>query len=251
MKITVITVCYQSAATLADCIQSVAGQEYENLEHWLIDGASTDGSQDLIQSLEHDRLRWISEPDEGLYHAMNKGLGRATGDIVGFLNADDVFDHPTVLQEVAEAFAEPEVQAAYADLCYVDPEDFSKVQRYWRAEPFEPGMFRRGWMPPHPTFYARKSVYEEHGNFDTHYRFGADWDLLMRLFEKAKIETRYVPSTWVRMRTGGVTNRSLKNVLRNNWECLRAFSRNGLSPEPLFLVHKLTHRLKQFVAREN
>ncbi len=246
MKISVITVCWNAAATISNCIQSVRDQDYEDVEHWVIDGASTDGTLEQIRSLEHERLRWISEPDEGLYFAMNKGIAQATGDIIGFLNADDFYDHPTVLREVAEAMKDPAIDGVYSDLCYVDPEDEKRVIRFWRSEPFVPGSFRKGWMPPHPTFYARRSVYERFGGFDTRYNLGADWDLLMRLFEKERIPTKYVPSLWVRMRTGGVSNRNLKNILRNNWQCWRAFSRNGLTPSPLFLLHKALHRLQQF-----
>ncbi len=249
MKITVITVCRNAVTTLRDCLESVRRQQHPEVEHWVIDGASTDGTSELLARSARPGLRVLSEPDEGLYHAMNKGLALATGDVVGFLNADDVLAHDRVLNEVAAALADPVMEACHADLCYVRCGDPGHIVRYWKSKPFHAGLFRYGWMPPHPTFYARKSVYQMHGGFDPSFQFGADWDLLLRFFEVARIRTVHVPSIWVLMRVGGVTNRSLGNILRNNLEGLRAFRKYRLWPSPWYPLAKLAHRLPQFIRR--
>ncbi|MEM8678739.1 MAG: glycosyltransferase family 2 protein [Planctomycetota bacterium] len=246
MKVSVITVCFNPGPALADCVASVRRQDYPNVEHWIVDGGSTDGTVARLEQLaaEDDKLRWVSEPDEGLYDAINKGLARASGDVVGLLHADDFYASHDVISDVMEAMADPAVDACYADLMYVDAEDTTIVKRNWKSEPFRPGMFLNGWLPPHPTFYARKRVYEELGSFDTQFRIGADWDLLLRFMEVHQIRTRYVPHTWVKMRVGGVSNRSLKNMWHNHQECLRAFKKYGIKPKPWFVVTKYLHRLK-------
>lgn len=251
MKITVITVCRNAATTLGACLDSVREQTHAEVEHWIIDGASTDGTAGLLAETarRHPGLRVLSEPDTGLYDAMNKGLALATGDVVGFLNADDLFAHENVLGEVAAALADPTMDACHADLCYVRADEPSRIVRYWKSRPFRSGLFRLGWMPPHPTFYARRSVYEKHGGFDTRFRFGADWDLLLRLFEVARVSSVHVPSLWVRMRVGGVSNRSWGNIVKNNLECLRAFRKYGLRPSPWYPFAKLAHRLPQLFLR--
>lgn len=248
MKITVVTVCFNAGPTIGDCIQSVKDQTYPDVEHRVIDGGSTDQTMEIVQSHTREQLLAISEPDEGLYDAMNKGIAAASGDVIGFLNADDFYASPTVLETVAETLRDPELDGCYSDLEYVDAADPNRVIRYWRSEPHRPGLFRKGWLPPHPTFFARSAVYAEHGGFDTGFRIGADWDLLLRLFEIKRIRARYVPETWIRMRTGGESNRSLGNIARNNLECLRAFRKYGLWPSPFYPVTKLSHRLRQFSA---
>jgi glycosyltransferase involved in cell wall biosynthesis len=247
VKITVITVCRNAVDTIRDCIESVAAQTHPAVEHWIIDGASTDGTRPLLEAMQPEfGFHLVSEPDAGLYDAMNKGLARASGDVIGFLNADDWYAHPGVLGEVADALADPALQACYADLRYVDPYDTDRVVRDWISGAFREGAFFRGWMPPHPTFYARREVYQRWGGFDAGYRFGADWELLFRLFEVAGIETVYVPRLWVIMRLGGATNRSLRNILANHRECLHAFRRHGYRAGWLFPFRKGAHRLRQF-----
>lgn len=247
MKITVITVCRNAVVTIRECVESVASQSHPDVEHWIIDGASTDGTAQVLAAMREEYgFRLISEPDGGLYEAMNKGLSRATGEVVGFLNADDRYAHPAVLDEVAAAFRDPEVDACYADLRYVDQYDGDRVRRNWISDAYEPGAFFRGWMPPHPTFFARRGVYEKFGGFDTTYRFGADWELLFRLFEIKRIGTVYVPRLWVVMRLGGATNRSWRNRLANHRECLAAFRRHGCRAGLAFPFRKAVHRWRQF-----
>lgn len=247
MTITVITVCRNAVDTIRDCVESVASQTHPGVEHWIIDGDSGDGTRQLLEAIQPEfGFRLLSEPDGGLYEAMNKGLARATGEVIGFLNADDWYVSPTVLAEVAEALADPAPQACYGDLRYVDRWDTGRVVRDWIAGAYRPGAFFRGWMPPHPTFFARREVYGRWGGFDTRYRFGADWELLFRLFEVAGIETVYVPRCWVAMRLGGATNRSLGNILANHRECLAAFRRHGHRAGWAFPFGKVAHRLRQF-----
>ena len=247
MKITVITVCRNAVDTIRDCVASVAAQTHDDVEHWVIDGASTDGTRELLESVQSEfGFQFLSESDGGLYDAMNKGIARATGDVIGFLNADDWYASATVLAEVAAALADPEVSACYADLTYVSREEPTRVIRQWTAGGFQPGAFSCGWMPPHPTFYAKREVYERFGGFDTRYRFGADWELLFRLFEVEKIPVAYVPHQWVTMRLGGETNRSLRNILTNHGECLHAFRKHGYRAGWWFPFRKAWHRLRQF-----
>lgn len=247
MKITVITVCFNAADTLRDCVESVAAQTHDEIEHWIIDGASTDGTAKKLAAWRKEfDFQFISEADAGLYDAMNKGLARATGEVVGFLNADDFYASDTVLAEVAAALADPGIVGCYADLRYVKRDDPGQVVRQWTAGAFEPGAFFHGWMPPHPTYYARREAYETWGGFDTRYRFGADWELLFRFFEVAKLPVVYVPRLWVTMRLGGETNRSLRNILANHGECLHAFRKHGHRAGWRFPFRKARHRLSQF-----
>ena len=246
MIISVVTVCRNAESTIVDCMESVARQTYPWVEHLILDGASTDGTVAKIRSAAHSRVKCISEPDEGLYFAMNRGLAMARGDVIGFLHADDVFADDQVLERIASEFGDPAVVACYGDLQYVDAADLTRVVRDWKAGVFQPGMFGGGWMPPHPTFHARASVYQRFGGFDTRFSLGADWDLLMRLFEIKRIQVRYLPMVMVRMRLGGVSNRSWRNVWRNNLQCLRVFGKYGRRAPLRYPVAKLCHRLKQF-----
>jgi glycosyltransferase len=250
MRVTVITACRNAAPVIGDCVSSVFRQTHPDVEHWILDGASTDGTLDAVAAVPRpvgkSEPRILSEPDGGLYEALNKGLGLACGGIVGFLHADDWFAHDEVLAHVAAALGDPGVDACYGDLEYVEPEPPHRVVRSWRAGPFRRGAFSDGWMPPHPTFYAKREVYGRHGGFDTRMRLGADWELLLRLLEIEKIAVRYLPEVMVRMRTGGLSNRSWGNILRNNWECFRAFRRHGMKVPWTYPLRKARHRLSQF-----
>ncbi len=217
------------------------------VEHRIIDGASTDGTPELLDRLSGEfPFEWISEPDDGLYFAMNKGIDLACGEAIGFLNADDWYSSDQVLADVAATLEDRSFDACYADLKYVRQSDPAHVVRDWRAGEFEPGAIFRGWMLPHPTFFAHHEIYEKFGSFDTRYRLGADWELLFRFFEVEKISATYVPRQWVTMRLGGTTNRSLRNVLANHRECLSAFRKHGHSAAWLFPIRKVCHRLSQF-----
>jgi glycosyltransferase involved in cell wall biosynthesis len=249
MKISIITVCRNAAATLEEAIHSVAGQDYPNREHIVVDGGSTDGTLAILERNKHSIARYVSEPDGGIYFAMNKGIAMASGDVIGFLNADDCYAHTGVLSRIAAQFATPEVEACYADLVYVDQHDPTRVVRYWKSRDYVDGLFDWGWMPAHPTFYARRDVYSRYGGYDTQYRLQSDFELTLRMLAVHHIRAVYVPETWVRMRTGGATNKSFRNVVRGNLEAYHAARKNGLAVSPLFMVRKVLSRVRQFISR--
>ncbi len=250
MKISIITVSFNAVHSIADTFSSVAEQTYSNIEHIVVDGASTDGTLDIIERHRANIAKIISEPDCGIYDAMNKGLRLATGDIVGFINSDDFYASPEVLARVAEVFADEHVDACYGDLCYVEQENVAKIIRYWRSSAFKPGLFSTGWVPPHPTLYVRRSVLERHGAFDLHYRIAADFELMARLIELHRIKTVYIPQVLVKMRLGGTTNHSWSNILKQNREIWHALGALQLRQSPVaFLFGKLLLRGRQFFAR--
>jgi len=249
MKISVITVSLNSAATIEETILSVHRQTHAQREHIVIDGVSRDGTSGVVERHREKIAVYLSESDAGIFDAMNKGMARASGDVIGFLNADDVYAHNQVLEHIAAAFGEPGVQAVYADLVYVNNRNPADVVRYWRSGDFRPGRFARGWMPAHPTFYVRREVYERLGGFKLEYRLQGDFELTLRLLEVHCIRARYVAEIWVRMRTGGVSNRSWRSVLRGNVEAYRAARANGLAVTPFFMLRKILSRVPQFFAR--
>lgn len=247
MKISVITVAYNSASTIADTVLSVIRQTHTDLEHLVIDGQSTDVTVEVVQAHRHPRLLLSSEPDQGIYDAMNKGLRRATGELIGFLNADDFYADDEVLARVAHAFADPDVEACYGDLVYVT-ENNRRVVRYWKSRAYVPGGFARGWCPAHPTFYIRRSALERMGLFDLTYRLAADTEFMMRYLEKG-VRSVYIPHIQVRMRLGGATNRSWGNVVRQNREIFHALHKNGIRCSVAsFWAHKIVSRLWQRMA---
>lgn len=246
MKVSVITVSYNSAATIADTVRSVASQTHPDIEHFVIDGRSTDDTVQVVEAHRHPNLVLTSEPDNGIYDAMNKGLSRATGDVIGFLNADDFYSDADVLARLAKAFEDdPSVEACFGDLFYVT-EDNQSVVRYWKSQPFAPGSFARGWSPAHPTFYIRRSALDRLGSFDLSYRLAADTEMMMRYLEKGRVRSAYIPGVHVSMRVGGATNGSLRNIFLQNQEIFRALKKNGV-PYSLvsFMLHKLASRFWQ------
>ena len=249
VKITVITVSYNSAATIADTVRSVASQTHPDVEHLVIDGQSIDCTVQVVEAYRHRNLVLSSEPDKGIYDAMNKGLSRATGEVIGFLNADDFYADADVLARVAKAFEdEPSVEVCFGDLVYVS-EDNRKVVRYWKSQPYEKGSFSRGWCPAHPTFYIRRSALERLGQFDLTYRLAADTEFMMRYLERGGVRSAYIPHVQVRMRVGGATNQSWRNIVRQNREILAALEKNNIPYSlPSFAVHKLLSRFNQRLA---
>jgi len=250
IKISVVTVCFNSEATIEGTLRSVAEQSHVDVEHIIVDGNSSDGTMAIVKRYRGGLARVVSEPDRGVWDAMNKGIALASGDVVGFLNADDVYADVTALQSIADTFGAADVAACYADLVYVDKKDASRIVRYWKSNDYRPGLFRRGWMPAHPTFYVRRSVFKQYGGFDLQYRFQSDFDLTMRLLEVHRIKAIYIPHVLVRMRVGGMSNNSYINTLKGNIEAYRACHKNGLAVTPLFILHKVFSRLPQFFARQ-
>jgi glycosyltransferase involved in cell wall biosynthesis len=247
MKISVITVVLNNMAYIADCINSVIGQTYKNYEYIIIDGGSTDGTIRVLEKYTNRISRWISETDQGIYDAMNKGIKLASGDIIGFLNADDVYYDVDVLENIVSVMSDTSIDACYSDLVYVDKNDLNKVVRYWRSDEFKAGFFEKGWVPAHPTFFARKSVYDQYGNFDLNYKLAADFELMARFLEYHKIRVKYIPRVSVKMRIGGATNKSLVNIMKQNFEIFRACRKNDIKISPIsFLMNKSITRLRQF-----
>lgn len=244
-KITIITICYQAERTLARTIESVLAQQYKNIEYIIIDGGSRDGTVGIIRQYESRITYWHSKKDNGLYDALNQGIALATGDIIGFLHADDIFAHDQVLSEVGKALQDNTIDAVYADLNYVNAQ--GQVIRSWQSSDFKKGSFARGFSPAHPTFYMRKRCYEAHGGFDLSYPIGNDIELMMRYMERVDIKTLYVPSLWVIMELGGISNRSMKNIIAQNKAILTMAKAHHLKANLLsFMLWKGCSRLVQF-----
>lgn len=229
MKISVITVCYNSVNTLQDTLESVLGQTYDDMEHIIVDGNSSDGTVELIRRYEiryQGKLRWISEADGGIYGAMNKGIALAKGDVIGFLNADDYYQDNQVLADIADALSDNLIDAVFANLAYINEE--REVVRTWKGSPYVSGAFQKGWNPAHPTFYCRKSIFDKMGIFDTSISSAADFELMLRFIEKERISTKYLNRNMVYMRIGGSSTLGLHSILRNTKQNMQAFSQNGL-----------------------
>jgi glycosyltransferase involved in cell wall biosynthesis len=246
MKISIITVSYNSENTILDTLDSVANQVYADIEHIVIDGASTDLTLTFIRSHGNKNIKIISEKDFGIYDAMNKGLASSTADIIGFLNSDDLYVNSQVLTRIAEVFNnDPSVEACFGDLLYVS-QDKLNILRYWRSSSFEKGSFARGWSPAHPTFFIRRSALERLGLFDLSYRLASDTEFMMRYLERGGVKSIYIPHVLVRMRVGGATNKSWGNIFIQNQEIFRALKSNGIPYSPFtFIIYKLFSRLKQ------
>jgi glycosyltransferase involved in cell wall biosynthesis len=251
VKISVITAVFNGEATIADNLRSVAAQDWPDVEHIVMDGASRDRTPETVRQQGGPKVRLISEPDRGVYDAMNKGIRQATGEVIGLLNADDVYADEHVLRRVSEAMADPTVDACYGDLLYVRREQPDKVVRYWKAGEFDPERLRAGWFPPHPTFYVRRIVYERCGLFDLQYPLGGDVEFMMRALGKYHVRPTYIPQVMVRMRLGGISNANLANVVRQNMAIRRAAKVNGIPMNNAvsYYTRKLAERMTQFLSR--
>lgn len=249
VKISVVTATYNSEATIGDTLCSLDSQTYESIEHCVIDGESSDKTLSVLAECSKSYRHVISEKDTGIYDAMNKGITTASGDVIGFLNSDDVYETPDVLTQVAAAFSDPNVDLVYGNLRYVDFNDTDKVIRDWLSEPYHQGMFCGGWMPPHPTVYARKHVFEKQGGFDQAFSICADWEWLYRTIEMSEHQAEFLDLYLVRMRTGGISNSSFANIFKSNMEAIAAFKKHGKRVPIGFFPGKLIHRGKQFFSR--
>jgi glycosyltransferase involved in cell wall biosynthesis len=245
--ITIVTPTYNRAATIQDTIDSILAQDHAEVEHIVIDGASTDGTAEIVRDYGDLIRQFVSEPDGGVFDAMNKGIARASGEVVGILNSDDFYTHPQVLSKVAQAFREHAVDSVYGDLQYVDPQQTHKVIRHWRAGHYRHGNFLYGWMPPHPTFFVRREVYERYGHFDTSFRTAADYELMLRFLYKHRLRVAYIPEVLVRMRAGGISNAGLRSRWHANREDSRAWRKNGLRPKLYTTLLKPIRKLGQFL----
>lgn len=246
MKISIITATYNSSKTVTDTLKSVALQTYPNIEHIIIDGASKDNTLEIVKQFPHV-AKVVSEPDKGIYDAMNKGIKLATGDVIGILNSDDFYANENIISKVVQYFDNFKTDALYGDLQYVDGIDTQKVVRYWKSGQYDKDNFYNGWMPPHPTFFVRKNVYEKYGLFNISLKSAADYELMLRLLLRYEISSCYLPEVLVKMRTGGQSNMSLKNRLKAHEEDKIAWKQNNLKPKFYTFAFKPLSKLVQFL----
>ena len=249
MKISVVTAVFNRAETIGDTLESVGRQKSVEIEHIIQDGGSTDGTLAILHQSKAKTLNVLSEPDNGIYDAINRGIARATGDIVGLLHSDDVFGSDTALQQIEAAF-EPGIDGVYGDLNYVAANDLSRVRRRWRSGAYHPDKLRRGWMPPHPTLYLRRDVFDRLGKYDPNMKIAADYDAILRWLIKGQIRLAYVPHVLVTMRTGGASNRSISQLLRKSREDYTAIRRNGAGGFGTLALKNLS-KLHQFFPKGN
>lgn len=250
VRISVVTVCYNSEKTIQDTLKSVAMQDYPDIEYVIIDGKSRDLTLPMVnESLPRLPANTVvvSERDKGIFDAMNKGLHMATGDVVGFLNSDDVFAQPDAIRRIAETFESSKADIVYGNIVYTKQNDLGHVTRTWRTgHPPRSGM-KLGWHPPHPAFYVKKDALLKIGGFKLNYPISADYELILRLIEKQKLKTAWCDHTIVRMREGGNSNSGIKTVYKANVECWKSWTDNDMTPSLLLIPGKLTSKLVQYL----
>lgn len=249
MKVSIITVAFNSAATIAHCMQSVLDQSYSNIEYIVVDGLSKDNTLNIVREFEPlfaGKMRWISENDNGIYDAMNKGLHMATGDVVGILNSDDFFTDNNVIEKVAQAFTDDKIDAVYGDVHFVRETNLSRCVRYYSSAGFRPWWLRFGIMPAHPSFYARKEVFQKAGLYKTDYKIGGDFEMMVRLFKRFDIKTKYLPMVFVTMRMGGASTKNVGSRLTLLREDTRACRENGVYTHPLLICLKYFYKVLEF-----
>ncbi len=247
LKISIITITYNSEHTVEETIKSVVSQDFPDIEYLIVDGLSKDHTLSIAGRYSKYIDKIISEKDKGLYDALNKGIKLATGDVIGMLHSDDVYANNQVISRIAQQFAmDPSVEAVYADLVFVDRNDTDKVLRTWRAGTYEPDAFKKGWMPPHPTFFVKKSVYDRLGGFNLDLKLSADYELMLRFIHKHQIKVAYLPETIVKMRMGGISNTSFFVKLKANMEDKLAWKINDMKPGLFTTLIKPIKKLKQY-----
>lgn len=244
-SISIITAVYNRQATIADAIRSVQVQSWVNVEHVIQDGGSTDGTLDVVRDMMNGATSLVSERDSGIYDAINRGIARSTGDVVGLIHSDDYYASRDILEKVAAAFADPAVDAVYGDVQYVSARDDRRIVRHWRSGRCTAAQLALGWMPPHPTLFVRRAVFERWGLYDTGFRIAADYDAMLRWIVKGRIRLAYIPEVFVKMRTGGESNRSIERMWCKSREDYIAIRRNGVGGLPT-LVAKNLRKIPQF-----
>jgi glycosyltransferase len=247
--VSVITASFNSEATIEDTIRSVAEQDYPNIEHIVVDGGSSDRTLGIIEKNMRGSLRCVFEPPSGIYQALNRGIYESSGDIIAILHSDDFYPGPSVIRQVVDALDDAGTECLFGDLLYVRRDAPSLVVRRWIAGKYRAGAFRRGWMPPHPAFFARRSSYTDHGLYDTSFRSSGDYELMLRFLHRFGLSVTYLPQILVYMRTGGMSNRSLRNRLIAAREDRRAWKVNGLTPGLFTMVLKPLSKLPQYLPR--
>ena len=242
MKISIITVCYNSSASIQATLESVKNQNYKDIEHIIIDGNSTDNTLEICDRFPHIS-KIVSEPDKGIYDAYNKGLRMVRGQVVGFINADDIFNYEHAVSTIVEAF-ETTFDCVFGNLDYIN--DHGKVLRKWRSGPYKKGAFQKGWMPAHPSFYCRTSVYEKLGFYDDSFKIAGDFELMLRFLERHNIRSKFIPHTLVNMKVGGASNNSIKSKIKILQEEFRAFKQNDISVNKLSYIYNKAKKIKEF-----
>lgn len=250
MKCSIITVSYNAVNTIEDTINSVISQSYQDIEYIIIDGNSADGTIDIIKKYEHKISKWISEKDNGIYDAMNKGIQFASGDIIGILNADDIYADNTIVEKIIKEFYNSNADALYGDLKYVLQTDLNKTIRYWKSGSYKEGKFLMGWMPPHPTFFVKKEIYNRLGTYRLDMPTAADYELMLRFIHVNKIKLTYLPEIITIMREGGMSNKSLINRWMANRDDKRAWFVNDVKPAYYTLILKPLSKLLQFIFKD-
>lgn len=229
MKISIITVVFNNKDFIEGAIKSVLSQTHKDIEYIIVDGGSTDGTVGIIKKYSDKLAKFISEKDNGIYDAMNKGLKVATGDIIGILNSDDFYAEGKILEVVADKMEKSQVDCLWGDLVFVDRNNIGKVVRTWKSSDYREGKFKKGWHPAHPTFFVKKEIYDKYGMFNLKFKIAADYEVMLRFLEKYKISSFYLPEVLVKMRVGGASNKSLFSIFKANWESYKAWKVNGLS----------------------
>ena len=243
MKISIITATYNSEAHIADCVRSVNSQTYDNIEHIIIDGASKDNTVKIIEETPNRVAKIVSEPDKGIYDAMNKGIRMATGDVIGILNSDDFFTSDDVIETVVDAFNNNDIDALYGDVHFVNPNDLNKCVRYYSSAIFKPPLFRFGFMPAHPSFYMKRECYEKHGLYALDYKIASDYDLLIRYLYTERISYKYLKKDFVTMRTGGVSTENFNSRVTLNREIVKACKKYGIKTNMFLLSLKYLYKI--------
>ena len=243
MKVSIITVCFNSALTLRDTIDSVLSQDHKDIEYIIIDGGSTDGTTAIIQEYGLAITKWVSEPDRGIYDAMNKGIGMASGDVIGFLNSDDMYMNQSSISQLIHKMNEEHADCVFADLIYVDSKKINRVLRYYNSGHFKPSRFQFGWMPAHPTFLAKKTIYDRVGIFSLQYKIAADYELLIRILWKDRAKYAYLPKPVVKMRAGGISTAGLSHSLLLNQENVMACRAHGIKTNLVKILLKFPWKL--------
>ena len=245
MTISIITATYNAEKTIETAIKSVLNQSYPNIEYIIVDGNSSDNTLNIINSYKSKIHHIISEPDKGIYDAINKGIQLASGNIIGVLHADDVFYNEKTLEQITNTFLNEDCDATYGDLQYVNASNIEKIIRYWKSSIFTPKLLKTGWMPPHPTLFVKKEIFEQIGTYNLKYKIAADYDFILRLFSNRSYKFKYIPSVITRMRVGGASNKSIKNIIRKSKEDIDALKQNNIGGV-FTLIWKNLSKLPQF-----
>jgi len=245
MKVSIITSVWNNKNTIEDAIKSVLSQTYKDIEYIVVDGGSSDGTIDVIKKYENKISTFVSEKDKGIYDGLNKGVELANGDIIAFLHSDDIYANENIIQDVVNMFENNDIDSIYGDLVYVDKNDTSKIFRYWKSGKYSFKKLCNGWMPPHPTFFVKKEFYDKYGKFDLEFGIAADYDFMLRMLGKYKITTMYLPKVLYKMRVGGASNRSIKNIIQKSKEDIKALRNNGIGGYKTLVMKNLS-KIPQF-----